>query len=163
MSIPVITDNFVLFWGDANFSNFARAEFTLDGFTFTSSEQAYMFYKACYFDDEQSAISIMAAQHPAECKRIGRRVKGFNYTDWMKVSLQVMKRVVYAKFSQNPSKKELLLATGDRILAEASPKDFFWGIGLKQDHVYAESPEKWSGKNYLGIILMEVRDELRDE
>lgn len=160
MGVPLITDEYVLFFGDI-LSNFAKAEFTMDGFHFTSSEQAYMFYKACYFNDDQAAISIMQAEHPAECKRIGRRVKGFDYSRWMLVCNDVMKTVCYEKFKQNPDLRDILVATGHRMLAEAAPKDFYWSIGMSKDNTQALNEDLWVGQNNLGKILMEVRDELR--
>ena len=34
------------------------------------------------------------------------------------------------KVEQNEDVKDLLLATGDKIIAEASPYDTIWGIGM---------------------------------
>ncbi len=65
--------------------------------------------------------------------------------------LAVMKEVVLAKFSQSEELKDQLLATQCAYLVERSRKtDKFWGDGL-QDGI---------GENHLGIILMEVREEL---
>jgi ribA/ribD-fused uncharacterized protein len=38
------------------------------------------------------------------------------------------------KFSQHEELKQFLLQTGDKILVEASPVDFIWGIGLSIDN-----------------------------
>jgi ribA/ribD-fused uncharacterized protein len=43
-----------------------------------------------------------------------------------------------------------LLLTGDHILIEDSPIDYFWGCGADG-----------TGENYLGKILMSVRGEIR--
>ena len=48
-------------------------------------------------------------------------------------------------------------------MAEASPKDCIWGIGYAEDHPCARDRSKWTGKNQLGRILTEVRDELMEE
>jgi len=53
-----------------------------------------------------------------------------------------------------------LLATAGTILAEASPVDTKWGIGLAQDHPHAKRRDMWRGENRLGEVLMEVRDEM---
>ncbi|MNI91462.1 hypothetical protein D3C73_1491250 [compost metagenome] len=55
-----------------------------------------------------------------------------------------------------------LLATGDRILVEASPSDKIWGIGLAPDDPNAQIPARWLGQNLLGKALMEVREYLRN-
>jgi predicted NAD-dependent protein-ADP-ribosyltransferase YbiA (DUF1768 family) len=48
--------------------------------------------------------------------------------------------------------RALLLHTGDIHLAQIKPNDGFWGLG-----------RDGSGKNMLGILLMEIRDELSSE
>ena len=70
--------------------------------------------------------------------------------DWDKVKIQVMKRALVAKFTQHDSLCQLLVDTGTRKLVERSPYDTFWGDG-----------GDGSGKNQLGKLLMEVREELR--
>ena len=80
--------------------------------------------------------------------------------DWFKISgtiregddamrLRVMKYVVREKFNQNPRLKKLLWETRDKKLVEHSPHDNFWGDG-----------GDGSGKNWLGKILMEIRQEI---
>lgn len=46
-------------------------------------------------------------------------------------------------------------------MAEASPYDRIWGIGLKETDSRAENKSKWRGQNFLEKVLMEVREELR--
>lgn len=65
------------------------------------------------------------------------------------------------KFGQNPALKGALLATGDTILAEASPFDTLWGIGLRASDPRASVRTQWRGKNLLGAALTQVRQELR--
>ena len=67
-----------------------------------------------------------------------------------------------AKFSQNPDIKEFLLSTRDAIIAEASPYDNIWGIGLDREQALKGTVEQWKGENLLGCVLMDVRDWLRD-
>ena len=54
-----------------------------------------------------------------------------------------------------------MLSTGNAILAEASPYDNIWGIGIDRETAMKESVEQWRGENLLGFALMEVRDWLR--
>jgi predicted NAD-dependent protein-ADP-ribosyltransferase YbiA (DUF1768 family) len=61
----------------------------------------------------------------------------------------VMYKVVFAKFSREDLKAELL-ATGDEVLIEDALHDPYWGWGAS--HV---------GENKLGRILMTVRESLR--
>jgi len=72
--------------------------------------------------------------------------------DWEAVQEEVMLRALRAKFAQHPDLAERLLATGEDELVYASPEDYFWGAG-----------QDGSGANRLGILLMRVRDELRQK
>ena len=67
----------------------------------------------------------------------------------------------YAKFTQNPAMKHHLLSTGNKRLAEASPLDPVWGIGLRADDPRANDPRQWRGKNLLGEALSAVREAVR--
>lgn len=64
------------------------------------------------------------------------------------------------QFSQHKRIKEILFRTYPKIIVEASPLDAIWGIGLAEDEPDASDEARWRGKNYLGYILTEVRDEL---
>ncbi|KAI1122461.1 hypothetical protein F5Y10DRAFT_281703 [Nemania abortiva] len=57
--------------------------------------------------------------------------------------------------------REVLLATGDRELVEASPRDRIWGVGFGAKGAEAKRA-KW-GMNLLGKCLMEVREQFRKE
>ena len=57
---------------------------------------------------------------------------------------------------------EVLLATGEREIVEASPMDRIWGIGFGERKAEEVGRERW-GLNLLGKALMEVRSELREE
>ena len=54
-----------------------------------------------------------------------------------------------------------LTRTGDRRLAEASPHDNLWRIGLSACHPRPSSPDSWCGQNLLGQILELTREILR--
>ena len=45
------------------------------------------------------------------------------------------------------------------IIAEASPYDKIWGIGLRSNPGLTK--KDWKGQNLLGQILMDVRNDLR--
>ena len=63
-----------------------------------------------------------------------------------------------AKSSQNEEMRLALIQTGDRRLAEASPRDTLWGIGLSARDPRASSPDFWCGQNLLGQALENARE-----
>ncbi len=77
-------------------------------------------------------------------RAVGRRA------DWNEVRVDIMRDLLRAKVEQHEYVRRKLLATGDRELVENSWRDDFWGWGPNRD-----------GKNMLGKLWMEIRDELR--
>ena len=114
------------------------------------------------FGDDDTARAIMNADHPREQKRLGKIVRNFDERTWSSLCREVAKKGNVAKFSQNPVLKEYLLSTGDSQLAEASAYDKKWGIGQSADNPTALNPDRWTGENLLGRVLMEVRELLRE-
>ena len=155
-----ITDKYVFFWG-SEFSNWFECKFKYKNLTFLNSEQAFMWEKAVFFGDMETAEKILLTPSPNQNKKLGRKVKNFNAEKWLRDGYEVMIAVNMAKFSQNSRLKAILLSTEDKIIVEASPYDTIWGIGLywEDDRVLDEN--KWRGQNLLGKALMEVREKLR--
>ena len=69
---------------------------------------------------------------------------------WDRVRGDAVLAGTFAKFTQNPAMKQHLLSTGTNLLAEASPLDPVWGIGLRADDPDANDPLRWRGTNLLG-------------
>lgn len=165
--------SFVFFWGphkqDGYLSNWYPAKFhephTLNGvpLEFNSVEQYMMWRKASLFNDAAVAKKVLEAKTPKECKNLGRKVEGFVLDVWYNNRMDIVRRACFLKFSQNPELQQQLLGTGDAILAEASPFDRIWGIGLSKHQAKHMPPQNWIGQNLLGQILMEVRQELQQK
>ena len=68
----------------------------------------------------------------------------------------------YAKFTQNPAMKLHLLSTANKRLAEASPLDPVWGIGLWANDPRATELHQWRGQFFLGEALSTVHEAIRD-
>lgn len=154
-----MNENYVFFWGGF-LSNWHPAQMNYKGKFFYNSEQAYMWEKALYFDDEESAEEILKTSSPSEAKKLGRKVKGFDTDEWNKVSYNIMYEVCLEKFKQNKDLKKYLIDTNEKILVEASPYDKIWGIGLNEERAKRTEPSKWEGMNWLGKVLMDVRKEI---
>jgi ribA/ribD-fused uncharacterized protein len=152
---------FTFFFTEASpFSQWFRCTFVVDEKTFNCAEQYMMHGKAMLFRDDEIAAEIMAADHPRTHKALGRKVRNFDGAVWERERLRIVKDGNRAKFTQNPALLEQLLATKGTTLVEASPFDRIWGIGLGAENPKAKDPKQWKGKNLLGYVLTELRDEL---
>ena len=57
--------------------------------------------------------------------------------------------------------KEALLGTEGTTMVEAAPRDTVWGIGLgTKNPNLAMNHQQWRGKNWLGEIFTQVREEI---
>ncbi len=154
------TDKYVFFW-HGPFSNWHPAHVMLGDHIFANSEQAFMYLKAIFFGDSETGRLICKAATPKDAKDLGRQIKNYNDAAWTDVREKFMLDCCLAKFAQSEELKRELLATGDRILVEASPIDKVWGIGLAEDAPGVEDEANWQGQNLLGKVLMEVRERLK--
>jgi ribA/ribD-fused uncharacterized protein len=130
---------------------------------FHNNEQYFMYQKAKLFGDINMMEKILKEKKPFNCKKLGKLVKNFDKKIWEENCVDLVTMGCYYKFSQDKEFKKFLLSTGDRLLVEASPYDFIWGIGMGELKAKNLPPEKWPGKNYLGICLMNARKMIRDE
>ena len=162
---------YLLFWGHtlskdgsvtkSCFSQWWESTFEVDKVRYATAEHWMMAKKAELFEDEEMLGKILAAKSPAEAKKLGRKVRGFDPKVWGENCFDIVCEGNFYKFSQHPDLKVFLLNTKDRVLVEASPVDRIWGIGMAQNHEHAENPWFWKGSNLLGFALMEVRDRLK--
>lgn len=164
------TPKYLLFWGHhpnadgsigkSCLSQWFEASFEVEGLTYLTAEHFMMAEKARLFGDLETRTSILTARTPAEAKKLGRGVKGFDDAAWDQARFDIVVRANEAKFSKNQALRDYLLTTGDRVLVEASPVDRIWGIGLAANDERALEPRAWCGLNLLGFALMEVRARL---
>ena len=170
-----ITDKYVLFWGDG-LGNWTRlkkpivySEFidqSPDGkypFVvrhFITSEHMFMYLKAKYFKDYETAEKIATLAKDAKAaKKLGREVKNFSEPEWEKVREKAMFTAVCAKAEQDDEFRDLLLNPSWENLnfVEASPYDKIWGIGLEETDPRAADSTQWLGQNLLGKCMDEAR------
>ncbi|CAG8624286.1 11526_t:CDS:2 [Diversispora eburnea] len=124
------------------FSNFYKRNVTIDGKVWSTTEH--------YFQVQEE---IRQLTRPRDAARKGRTQAGLR-SDWEQVKDDVMRTALRAKFTQHEDLKELLLNTNNSKLVEISPTDSYWGNAEKNGT---------EGKNMLGILLMEIREELKNE
>ena len=128
-------------------SNFHEVPLVWEGLTYLNSEAAFQAAKVLTTEERLPFTTLPASK----AKRRGRQVP--LRTDWEDVKTGVMESIVRAKFTQHPDLAQQLLATGDAILVEGNTwGDVCWGVDLRTG----------KGENRLGVILMRIRDELRN-
>lgn len=152
-------DEFVFFWG-GQFSQWAKYDIAIDNKIYNTCEQYMMAEKARLFGDHEAEAKIMVAKNPRDQKAHGRKVRNFEAARWQAVCEEIVFKANFAKYSQREELKAMLLATGDKIIAEASPQDAIWGIGMAESHPNVTDQTVW-GQNLLGKALMRVRNALR--
>jgi ribA/ribD-fused uncharacterized protein len=147
--------------GASCLSQWWPSPFVVDGVPYPTAEHWMMAGKARLFADAEAERRVLAARHPAEAKKAGRLVRGFDERTWERERFGIVVEGNVHKFGSHPALREFLLNTGDRVLVEASPVDRVWGIGLAATDDGASDPERWRGANLLGFALMEARRRLR--
>ena len=130
------------------FTNFSRHGFELDGEWWKTSEH---YFQAQKFIGTPYCEEIRRLPTAREAFNLAHSLKDSIRPDWKQVRDDIMRKAVLRKFEFNSEIRAVLLSTGDALLIEDSPVDAYWGRGADG-----------KGKNMLGIILMEVRAELRD-
>jgi N-glycosidase YbiA len=133
------------------FSNFSPHSIEIEGTTWVTVEHYYQAQKFVGSPDAAIIPEIYTAQTPDIAAALGRDCSRRLRPDWDVVKTQVMQKAVYKKFFTHIDIRELLLSTGEELLIEDSPCDYFWGCGADK-----------SGQNHLGKILMRVRSELHN-
>lgn len=93
---------------------------------------------------------MAAAPTPGQSKYLGRSIN-IDIQKWNAMAYRCMQRTQELKYTQNLELAKLLMDTGDAKLIEGN----FWG-----DQLWGVD-DKGMGKNQLGIILMELRENLR--
>lgn len=129
------------------FSNFSPHPFELKGKRWPTSEHYFQGQKFAGTEHEEE---IRLAKSPMIAARMGRSRQRPLGAGWEAVKDEIMREALRAKFTQNPQLRSLLLGTESAVLVEHTTNDFYWG-----------NNGDGSGKNRLGELLMELREELR--
>lgn len=128
--------------------------FIEDGIAYQTSENYYQAMKIP--DNRLDLRKLIAEMGSHESKKKIRDKDIFPFReDWTpEFSLKVMEKVLRHKFALGTTWADKLLATGEEEIVEWNDwNDLFWGKDV----------ETKEGKNHLGIILMNLRNELRLE
>lgn len=133
------------------FSNLFRRPVVFEGREFPTAEHAYQFGKP---REDKVREWLMASPSPSLLAMAAHGLYSWDIAPgWSKGRRARMRAVVEAKFRQHPDFAEVLLSTGCARLVEAATVD-------------NEVNRRWGevngvGQNWLGLILMDVREHLR--
>jgi N-glycosidase YbiA len=128
-------------------SNLAPYPIFIDGLEWPTAEH---YFQAQKFADTPFLEMIRQTEDPKFVARVGKWKQLPTRPDWEQVKDDVMRHAVLRKLETHETIRQILLSTGDELIIENAPRDFYWGAG-----------NDGSGLNKLGCILMEAREILR--
>ncbi|WP_324760213.1 NADAR family protein [Sphingobacterium thalpophilum] len=128
-------------------SNFSPHPILLDNEVWKTVEH---YFQANKFLDNNVARKIKELDSPMKAASEGRNRRNIIRSDWEEIKEQVMLKALLAKFLQHPKLRKQLLMTDNNILVEHTANDNYWADG-----------GDGTGRNRLGKLLMQVRDELK--
>lgn len=133
------------------FSNLYPRTIVFEARQFPTAEHAYQAGKV-----RKEAVRewILSAPTPALVAMAAHGLYTWDIvSDWSKIKFDRMRAVLRAKFTQHDDLREILLATGEARLVEAAR------VANGVNRTWGEVNGK--GLNMLGVLLMELREELR--
>lgn len=140
-------------------SNFYRSPIIDNGISYMTAEHQFQAEKCRMAKDTARLNQVITAVTPQEAMRIAGSIQ--DTPEWKNQRISIMKEIIDRKFDQNSELAEKLLATGDRVLKEAT-NDALFGIGASI-HSRAIRDKTYNGQNEMGKILMEKRTRLAVE
>lgn len=129
------------------FSNFSHHPMWLKEKSWPTAEH---YFQAQKFPGTDYEEKIRLADSPMIAKNLGQTRKVTLRSDWETVKDEIMIEALRAKFTQHQDIRAILLSTEDAVLIEHTTNDRYWADG-----------GDGSGKNMLGKLLMQVREELK--
>ena len=148
------TEKGILFQSEHSFlSSFHEAPFRYNNEVYNTVEHGFNHGKAVQGKRPDLAKLILEAVTPQDAKRLGKLVP--DNPEFNGRKKEYMEELQYEKYSQNPKLQLRLVQTGNTPLLEATVDDFF-GIG-RPLNVKLLQELTWTGSNYLGEILGNIR------
>jgi len=132
-------------WVNNWFSNMIPCEIEIDGEKYKSTENYYQSQKMMREEDRLYIMSL----DPHNSKRKANIL--LMREDWYKHKFVAMRKALEAKFNLTEWKAKLLATGHDQIIEWNNWGDKFWGVSINDN----------LGQNHLGLMLMEIRSELR--
>lgn len=134
------------------FSNFQPSLIKLRGVVWPTVEH---FYQAMKTESLEEQAKIRKMDTPGKAKRAGRKVK--MRADWEKIKESIMMEALREKFKGRDFKQSLLSTGEEEIIEINTWHDNEWG-----SCVCVKCRNK-TGRNKLGKLLMQLRQEIRSK
>jgi len=132
------------------FSNLFKRPILFEGTEYPTAEHAYQAGKA---SKEAVRKWILSAPSPSLVAMAAHGLYTWDIVpNWSKIKFDRMRAVLWAKFDQHEDLRKLLVSTGTSRLIENATVDNL------VNRTWGEVNGK--GKNMLGVLLMELRDQL---
>ena len=135
------------------FSPYTSHTIEIDGVVYPTVEHAY---QCARYSDKKIIQEIRAARSPVKACEVSTKHKPQQITQFKKDEYKraVMKKMMRLKAEQHEEVRKALLDSGDLMIVKKivtyPPGDGFWDIG-----------EDSKGRNEIGKIWMEIREEMR--
>jgi ribA/ribD-fused uncharacterized protein len=144
-----------MFRGDQWYrSNFYPAKIIIRGQEWETAEHVF---QAAKFLDPDTRHLIRVCVTPKFAKQFANEIKDEIRKDWEKVRIDVMYKTLKLKFNQHPNLRLRLKKSTDYIIEDNYWHDNFWG------NCTCEKCKDIEGQNWMGKLLMKLRDELREK
>ena len=126
-------------------SNFYLSEVEYNGLFFQNAEAAFQSSKF----KNKNIRKKFSKMNPIQAKLVGKKIEATT-ENWEELKFDIMEKICYNKFTSNKVLKNKLLETKNKELINNNTRgDTIWGIS------------NGVGENYLGKILMKIREELK--
>lgn len=139
-------------------SNFYPSPINDENEVYQTAEHLLQATKCRLANDTIKLNQVMTAQTPLDAKRIADQIP--ETAEWRHGREALLTSIINKKFDQNPDLADMLLATGNRKLNEAT-NNTYYGIGATL-HSKALRDRAYSGLNKLGEVLVSKRNKLRE-
>ena len=139
-------------------SNNYRYMFTYKNVQFFTAMHAYYCAKAEFYHESGYYREIKNAYSGFNVMYLGRKIRVDDR--WEKVRVNIMRDILRAKMEQCAAYRNRLAECNGLIVA-AFHDDNFWYSGSKKEAVVKNG--EYPGKNMLGLLHTEIRNEMKDE
>ena len=152
------------FRADSNpLSNFFKCTIDYNGHAFKSSEHIYQFTKCMFLKHDDLANLIYTTETPRDVKALSDKLnKHERMAEWSNIKVDVMRKILRAKWNCSGRFRQTLMATSNMTIAEAT-SDTFWGVGVAPNLALHTKPAHFLGLNQLGKLLMDLRNDVHDQ